>query len=118
MVKPEKLGHLHLVYHFIRMKGWVKEPPSGFEHGSPGFGIQHVNHKWPLLHYTVKPLPLPFRKFAFGEESPPASQQNTTTPEEGVAHYLLQYYDGGWFLNLNLLDRNFPLNQYIVASYR
>ena len=79
-----------LVYHFIRMKGWVKEPP-GFEHGSPGLGIQHLNHYRPLLHYTVKPLPLPFRKFAFGE-SPPASQQNTPTSAEGGGGLHTIYY--------------------------
>ena len=28
-----------------RMKGWLTlEPLSGFEHGTPGLGIQHLNH--------------------------------------------------------------------------
>ena len=72
-----------LVYHFIRMKGWVKEPP-GFEHGSPGLGIQHLNHYRPLLHYTVKPLPLPFRKFAFGESRPASHSRTSPLLQKGV----------------------------------
>ena len=28
-----------------KMKGWVNlEPPSGFEHGTPGLGIQRLDH--------------------------------------------------------------------------
>ena len=33
--------------HFIdlgRMKGWVNLGASGFEHGTPGLEIQHLNH--------------------------------------------------------------------------
>ena len=34
--------------HFIDLEGWTAEstlePPSGFEHGTPGLGIQRLNH--------------------------------------------------------------------------
>ena len=33
---------------FLVLKGWkaesTLEPPSGFEHGTPGLGIQRLNH--------------------------------------------------------------------------
>ena len=37
-----------LVLILSTLEGWKAEsnlePPSGFEHGTPGFGIQHLNH--------------------------------------------------------------------------
>ena len=45
-----------LVLILLTSEGWkaelILEPSSGFEHGTPGLGIQHLNHLAiaPLLH--------------------------------------------------------------------
>ena len=37
-----------LVFIWLTLEGWkaesTLEPPSGLEHGTPGLGIQHLNH--------------------------------------------------------------------------
>ena len=41
-------SHKFLVLILPTSEGWkaesTLEPPSGFEHGTPGLGIQHLNH--------------------------------------------------------------------------
>ena len=58
-----------LVLILLTLKGWkaesTLEPPSGFEHGTPGLGIQHLNQLTKSFCATAS---IQLGKFRFKEE--------------------------------------------------
>ena len=52
-------SQIFLVLILSTLEGWkaesTLEPPSGFDHGSPGLGIQHLNHcKYTSIIYNKR----------------------------------------------------------------
>ena len=54
-LEPLRGGSLLFTTKFL--EGWkaesTLEPPSGFEHGTPGLGTQHLDHYDLIMYYTT-----------------------------------------------------------------